>query len=190
MRVDRRLNLVIPIEEGDSSLYVHAVPLSREVFERFFLVLSKTFTFIYTQGLNVVSGPRVAALTLRKIAETDGVWEGETGVERGLMGEIKRLTNVICMTDQGWQPIPFEMAVKQGKLDSEIASEVENVIVFFMVASAVHLRTELPEIYNLLGGLCHALVTSSNCTEYAASLPTSMPAASSGAKATPSSIPS
>ena len=190
MKIDRKLNLVIPISDGDTSIYVHAVPLSREVFEKYFLVLSKTFTFIYTQGLNVVSGPRVAALTLRKIAEADGVWDGEAGVERGLMGEIKRLTNVICMTDQGWRPLPFEMAVKQGKLDSEIASEVENVIVFFMVASAVHLRTELPEIYSLLGGLCHALVTSLACTEYGASLPTSTPAENTGAKATRLSIPS
>ena len=43
MKIDRRLNLVQPIETGSGTVYLHSVPLSREVWETYFLVLSKTY---------------------------------------------------------------------------------------------------------------------------------------------------
>lgn len=190
MKIDRKLNLVLPLEDEGKTLYVHAMPISRQVFERYFKVISKTFNEIYTGGHGVISGPRVAAMLLKSNAETMGEWDGEAGVERGLMAEIRRLTNVVALTDQGWQSVPYEVARKEGMLDDDTASEVENVIVFFIVASSVHLKAELPAILKTLSGLWNVRVESSNCTDFASSLETLTEIENTGAKVARSSIPS
>ena len=81
MRIDRRLNLVIPIDGAAGRFYLHSMPVSRVVFEQYFLVLAKTFSAIYGEGLSALSGPRVAAMMLKRIAQRDGSWEGQDGVE-------------------------------------------------------------------------------------------------------------
>ena len=190
MKIDRKLNLVLPLEEEDRTLYVHSMPISRPVFERYFRVISKTFNEIYTGGHGVISGPRVAAMLLKSNAETMGEWDGEAGVERGLMAEIRRLTNVVALTGNGWESVPYEVARKEGMLDDDTASEVENVIVFFIVASSVHLKAELPAILKTLSGLWNVRVESSNCTDFASSLATSTEIENTGEKVTRSLIPS
>ena len=76
MKIDKKLNLVIPIETDDGTLYVHSMPIRREIFDTYFLVLSKTFAAIHGEGLGEIAGPRVAALILKKIAMDTGMWEG------------------------------------------------------------------------------------------------------------------
>jgi hypothetical protein len=190
MRINQKLNFLIPIDRDDGTLYVHCAPLHREVFERYFMVLSQTFTAIYGQGISLISGPRVAALLLRQIATANGEWDGPEGVEAGLMGEIRRLSNMIINTPQGWQTVPLYDALKEGRLDEDEAAEVEGVMTFFIVASAMHKRSELPAILAFAGKTWGALTSSLNSTDFAASLPTLTPDAVTAAKATASLIPS
>ena len=191
MRIDRKLQFVIPVEddEGKVFAYVHSAPIGRETFERYFLVLSKAFTAIYTQGLGTTVGPRCAALLVKQIATEAGEWEGAHGVERGLFAEIDRLTNVAMAGPKGWQVIPLEEALASGAFTEDDASEVKNAIVFFIVASAIHKKQELRGILESVAKLWNAQTTSLNVTEFVSSLKTSTPDEPTGAKETPSSIP-
>jgi hypothetical protein len=191
MKIDRKLNLVVPVERAPGeTVYVHSMPLGREVFERYFLVISKAFAAIYNEGLGFVAGPRVAAMLVRRVAEDMKVWEGPEGVQAGLVAEWRRLSNVLAPTAKGWDTIPLDQAIAQAFLDEDDASEVENAIAFFCLASAMHKRMELRAVLDGASKLWGAHVTSLNSTEYPASLPTSTAAENTGAKAIASPIPS
>lgn len=181
-----KLNLVIPVEQGGLVSYVHSAPLSREVFERYFLVIARTFSRIYAAGLGEVAGPRVAALMLKQVAQEMNVWDGPTGAEVGLIAEFRRLSNVI---GPGGAAIPLQEAVDQKLLSPDDLSEVENALAFFMVTSAMHRRSQMEVSLDGLASLWGGLSTSLNCTEYAASLRTQTVAESTGAKVPASSVP-
>jgi hypothetical protein len=170
VKLNRKLNLVMDIETGDGLVHVHSVPISREVFEDNFLVISRAFTAVYTNGLGPVTGPRVAALLLKQEAETLGVWQK---TQQSLMAEIYRLTNVVAPGPTGWETLPFDVAKKRGVLDDSDAAEVENCIVYFTCASSIHLRAEMAVAIEGLKTLWGAQTTSSNVTEYTRSLPIS-----------------
>jgi hypothetical protein len=177
VRIDRRLNLVIPIDRDDGLTdYVHSTPISREIFEKYFLVLSKAYAEIYGGGLGVIAGPRVAALLVKKFAaEMGGQYEKE--VTDGLIPEIHRLTNVIVA---GVGMVPYQQALDQKRVSDDDAAEVENALVFFTVASHMHKQQDRTGILQGAASLWGAQTTLSNCTEYAASLRTSTPPASIG----------
>src|SRR5271154_5947554 len=114
MRLDRKLNLIIPIVRDDkSNIFVHSTPLSSEVFDTYFLVIAKTFSAIYAEGLGIIAGPRVADKMLRKVAKDMGVWDTKGGVQDGLIAEMHRLTNVVCAGKRGWEALPFADAQTQ-----------------------------------------------------------------------------
>ena len=196
MQIDRKLNLVVPIEHSNGTkTYVHAMPISREVFERYHLEIAKTFSAIYQEGLGFVAGPRIAAMLLRRKSEEIGTWldipEAKfIGVEHGLMAEIRRLANVLVFGTNGWEMVPFQEALDKKAIDEDDASEVENALVYFTVASSMHKKTELQTVLAGASKLWGALVTQLNCTEYSASLPTSTAAGNTGEKAKLSSHPS
>lgn len=190
MKLDRKLNMVIPVERDDGVTYVHAAPISRDTFERYFMVLGKTFTAIYSQGLGTMSGPRVAGLLLKKIAEDMGEWDGPSGAKAGLVADIRRLANVIMPGPSGWGMVPLQEALDHGALSPDDAAEVENAITFFIVASAMHRRVELLPVLDGALKMWGAQVSSLNCTDFMNSLPTSTETASTGAKATASLLPS
>jgi hypothetical protein len=186
--VDRKMNLVVPVENADGSkTYVHSMPIARETFERYHLAISKTFAAIYHENLGPTAGPRVAALMLRSIAEKMGAWEygkdGTPGVEAGLMSEIRRLSNVIALTPSGWAPIPLQEALDKNLISEDDKSEVENAIVFFIVASAMHLKREIAAILNGVAEIWDAQITLLSVSEFARSLPTSKGIEDSGKKA-------
>ena len=56
MKINRALNLVIPIDSEKGQLFVHSTPISREIFEQYFLVISKTFAAIFSEGLGAIAG--------------------------------------------------------------------------------------------------------------------------------------
>jgi hypothetical protein len=191
MKIDKKLNLVIPIygEDGDApTAWVHSTPIRRETFERYHMVIAKTFASIYTEGLDFRVGPRVAMLRLREISEGMSRWEGPTGVEAGLVAEMRRLTNLIMPGLEG--PLPWQVAIDKGMIDPDDKSEVENAVAFFTVVSHMHRHHELKAILEGVAVIWSAQVTSLNCTEYSASLKTSTAVENSGAMAIPSSIPS
>ena len=58
MKIDRTLKLTIPVQREDESIvHVHATPISLAVFEENALLLGKTFSILYGQGLTWVTGP-------------------------------------------------------------------------------------------------------------------------------------
>jgi hypothetical protein len=185
VKIDRRLNLVIPIRREDDAvtIYVHSMPISRAVFEDNFVLISRAFSMMHAAGLGHFAGPRVAAMIIKRVAIELGVWEGDNGVGNTLMNEIRRLTNVVVpVAGQGWRTIPFEDALRQELLTEDEASEAENAICFFTLASAMHLRRQVAGILDLAAGLWETQTSLLNVTEYANSLPTSMPVENTGEK--------
>lgn len=184
MHINQKMNLVVPLYRGDEIYaYVHSTPLSREAFEANYLLISKTFTAIHDEGFGVISGPRIAHLILRNIAETGGVLPKY----QALMAEIRRLSNVLLETDRGWEQIPYDEAVRKGLLDEEDYSEVEGAIVFFTVASAMYRRLVLRAVLEGAAQIWTAQLTSSDITDFGSSLSTSKRHGHTGARST--SIP-
>ena len=185
MQIDKKLNIVIPVERNDgTTIYVHTTPLDYEVFEQYFIVLGKAFSSIFAEGLSVIGGPRVAALMLKKVAIDMGVWDGDGGVQQGLMAEIQRLSNVVAPGPGGWQTLPLYNAQKEGLLTAEEMREVEGQAVFFILTSALNKPKQIPVIMQGVSRLWGAQTTLSNSTEFAASLKTSTEAANTGASET------
>ena len=192
MRIDRRLNLVQPVETETGTIYLHSVPISRDVWETYFLTLSKTYAAILSEGLNVLAGPPIAKMMLKRIAVIGQSWEGPEGVEQGLLGEIRRLTNVALPTGAGWETLPYDEILRRGLMDEDAVADAEGLLVFFTCVSAV-LRGPASKGKRdiLLGGLSlwSASTTSLDCMAYVASLPTSTPDGTSAPKPKTSSIP-
>ena len=185
MRIDKRLNLVVPVfREDGSRMFVHSAPISSEVFENYFEIIGQVFTIIYTGGFNVFSGPRIAAMMLKKVAKERGIWEGPEGVKLGLVAEINRLTNVMAIgKNGGWEMIPFEDAKNKGMLEPFEISEVEGAVTFFILVSCMHKRVSQAEILAGATKLWDARTESLNCTDYMSSLQTLTAVENSGAKA-------
>lgn len=183
-KLDRRLNLIIPVERADgTTLHVHSQPISRPVFERYYRVFARTFAGLVGLGLGEVAGPRVAALELRRTAEQLGEWEGPEGAEKGLMPEIRRLTNALLpATAGGWEIVPWQEIKDKQLLDDQDVSEVENAVVFFTVYSAMHRKKVLEETLEGMARLWGAQISSLGPTEYGDSLRTSSGGGSSGEK--------
>ena len=191
MKIDRKLNLVIPIDlEDGTTVYAHSMAIGREVFESHFLVISKTFSAIYSEGLGAIAGPRVAGLMLKKCATDLGVWDGETGVQNTLINEIHRLTNLLSPGERGWSVTPFQDAIDQHRLDPDDFAEVDNALVYFTVASSMHKKKDLAAVTDGALKLWGARASFLGCTEYANSLQTLTTVAPSGGKTAVSSVPS
>jgi hypothetical protein len=190
MRLDKKLNLVIPLQDDERTIYVHSMPISRQVFEANIFIISKTLSVLYEEGLTVFAGPRVAAMMMKNIATERGIWEGPSGVENVLMNEIRRLTNVVMPAESGWMTAPFHDAIRDGLLDAETVAEVEGQIVFFTCVSHMHRKKEIPALLGGMHEIWDSQDTALNCTEWMNSLPTSTPDVNTGEKVIPSSIPS
>lgn len=172
-RIDRKLNLVYEIEGAENyKFYVHSMPISRQVFTQYFKVISRTFAQFFNNNLGFSAGPRVAALMLQEEAEALGTWEGPGGVKDGLMAEIRRLTNVVLPgKSKGWETLPYEVARSREMLTEDEQMEVEGIICFFIVNSAMHKSETLRGILWGMNGLWGTQTSFSNVTEFTASLP-------------------
>jgi len=191
MRIDAKLNLIVPVDQADGSrVFVHVTPVSREVFETYYLSISRAFTEIYTNGLNVASGPKVAALVLKDVATRMGVWDTPGGVRQGLVEEIRRLSNVVFPGPGGWSSLPLMVAVAKDIISEEDAAEAEGVATFFILNCLMHKKKNLAPTLTLMSGLWETQTSSSGVMEFAGSLRTSTEDASTGATLTPSSVPS
>lgn len=191
MKINRRLNLVQPIETESGTIHLHSTPIALETWETYFLIISKTYAAIFAEGLQMHAGPTIAGLMLRRIAEANNMWDGPNGVRMGLLPEIRRLSNVVLPTGA----IPYEVALQQGLIDEDTVAEVEGAVIFFICASAV-LRgpsTTTQEKLRVTLGMMELMygvrTTSLDCMAFAASLQTSTPAETIGEKKQASSVP-
>jgi len=183
MKINRALNFVIPIYGADGKTvdaYVHAIPLEAEVVDRYFMVLGQTFNQIFAGGLGIAAGPGHSMRILKRVAMAQEAWDGEDGVERGLLEEIRRGMMVIVRDGHGWSPVPLQVAVDRKVLDAEDKAEVENAVVFFIAVSATLERQRRRAMLERTCDLWAAQISSSNASGFASSLPRSIATASSG----------
>ncbi len=177
MKIERNLNLLIPLD----GMTIHSVPISRAVFEQYYAIIGKTYATLAQDGL-LLMGPKMALLRLKELA--GDTWDD---VERGLVNEIIRLSNVCMVGDQGWRTVP--LAVAMNELDEDTLAEVKGQLVFFTCVSKAIKRDQCAAMLDTINGLWGSQTTSLSSTEYMSSLPTSTAPASSGETAEGSSVP-
>lgn len=186
MRIDKRLNLVIPVERDDGTrIFVHSTPVSSDLFDTYWEPVGKAFSAIYSGGFGVIAGPRIAAKMLQKVSKELGKWDGPAGVRQGLVAEAHRLTNVLVSGKRGWEMIPFVDACSSGVIDKAEADEIEGALAFFTVASLTHRKADLPSVMAGAAQIWGAQTESLGCTEFRNSLATLSETGNSGETPTP-----
>ncbi|HAX1844985.1 hypothetical protein U9Y48_03415 [Escherichia coli] len=188
MKIAKNLNLIIPVRTEKGNGWIHATPISKEVFKEHFFILGKTFSAMFSDGLGVVAGPRVAFLMLEKISCDSGIWEGDKGVRNTLVNEIIRLANLVYPVEgKGYDTIPLDMALDREIIDLD---EVAGELIFFTCVSSINSPEQAKGTMDVVNGIWSTQCSSLNLTEWIASLPTLKSAASSGATANTSSATS
>ena len=189
MKIDRKLNIVIPIEtESKGLIYVHSTPISRDVFEQFYLELGKVFSQCFdaiNQAHLALTAPQLAYPALKTMAIKAGNWEE---VKKGLINEIVRLTNVLVTGEKGWESIPLDLAIKREILDEDEESEVLSALTFFTAICRVAPKDLRMSFLEMAGSLRSWELTSLDSTEYLNGLTIPVKAVTTGKKAKESSI--
>ncbi|HGT5801968.1 TPA: hypothetical protein ACWP2H_004970 [Escherichia coli] len=188
MKISRNLNLIIPVRTEKGNGWIHATPISKEVFKEHFFILSKTFSAIFSEGLGVVAGPRIAFLMLERISRDSGIWDDDKGVRNTLVNEIIRLANLVYPVEgKGYDTIPLDMALEREIVELD---DVAGELVFFTCVSSINSPEQAKGTMDVVNGIWSTQCSSLNLTEWIASLLTLKSAASSGATANTSSATS
>lgn len=188
MKINRNLNIAIPISSEKGNIYAHSAPISRSVFEENYLELGKVFSQCFESISNAhlaLSAPQLAYPALKSISKAAGTWDR---VQFSLLNEIIRLTNIIHPTENGYESLPMDVAVKRGILDEDTESEVLSSLVFFTAISRVAPMELKTSFLEMAGSLRNWELTSSNSMEYMNSLKTLNPIVPTGKKAKTSSV--
>ncbi|EFB8894446.1 hypothetical protein E4J87_21480 [Escherichia coli] len=181
MKISRNLNLIIPVRTEKGNGWIHATPISKEVFKEHFFILSKTFSAIFSEGLGVVAGPRIAFLMLERISRDSGIWDDDKGVRNTLVNEIIRLANLVYPVEgKGYDTIPLDMALEREIVELD---DVAGELVFFTCVSSINTPEQTEQMMLAVSGMWNSRTSSLSLTEWIASLPTLKPVASSGATA-------
>ncbi|HGT5748365.1 TPA: hypothetical protein ACM4DE_004687 [Escherichia coli] len=188
MKISRNLNLIIPVRTEKGNGWIHATPISKEVFKEHFFILSKTFSAIFSEGIGVVAGPRIAFLMLERISRDSGIWDDDKGVRNTLVNEIIRLANLVYPVEgKGYDTIPLDMALEREIVELD---DVAGELVFFTCVSSINSPEQAKGTMDVVNGIWSTQCSSLNLTEWIASLLTLKSAASSGATANTSSATS
>ncbi|MGL5386634.1 MAG: hypothetical protein ACRDCA_12400 [Serratia sp. (in: enterobacteria)] len=188
MEISRKMNLVTPVETDTGVIYVHSVPISKEIYREHFLPLSKTFAAIFGQGLNVIAGPRVAYMMLENISKLDQTWEGAHGVKNTLVQEIIRnSTAIVPVEGKGWEEIPLDVAISRDIVDPD---DVLGEIVFFTCVYTINKPAQAKSLMEDVSSLWGSVYTSQTATEWLTSLQTSINKENTGGTEKTSSVPS
>jgi hypothetical protein len=173
MQINRKLNLVIPIQtETEGEIFVHSVPIGRELFEKYYSVIGRTFKIIM-ERFGITAAPRLSYLTLREVSQELGVWEGADGVKSGLINEIQRLTNVMfCTPDNGWQTFPLTTYCARKEIDEDTLSEIMGELCFFTCVCKMNKKDAAEGILQAATGIWGSQISSLDSTAYLASLRT------------------
>jgi hypothetical protein len=186
MRIDRDLNVVIPIPQDEGkTLYIHMVPLRYEVFEQYFLPLSKTFTSLYANGLTEMVGPKIAYLMLKQIATESGTWEE---IEKGFISECMRTSTALVLGVDGWVNMPVSSAIGSGLLSDEDVRTFLGNAVFFSCIWSIHTRSLAEATLRTMSRLWGQQITLLSATDYRTSLTTSTTADNTGENPIASSV--
>ena len=188
MKINKQLNLVVPVETESGIYHIHATPISLEIFERYFRIIGMTFARLQDDGL-IALGPKMAFLTLKEVATELNSWDSKDGVQL-LINEIIRLSNVSIPSDNGWSSLPLDSAIKSGAFDDKDLQKIKGSLVFFTCISSIHDQSLVAATMNHMNGLWGLLTTSLGFMEYQTTLPTLTETGSSGETGAPLSIPS
>jgi hypothetical protein len=181
--INKKLNLVVEIGDEGHRFWVHSTPITRQTFEKYYMVMASAFAQIMGTG-SWISGPRIAMLAIKDMARRLGVWEGPEGVEQGLVAEIHRLTNFV---GHNGQVIPFTMAINDPRFNEDDIAEAEGAVAFFTLASWLQNREQLKGTLAGIAVAWGARTTSFNPSEFGRSLQKSTETDNSGEMGTTSS---
>jgi hypothetical protein len=188
MKINRAMNLIVPVETELGTAYIHSTPISKEIYKEHFLILSKTFARIFSEGLGVVAGPRIAYMMLEEVSTEKGVWDEADGVRNTLVNEIIRLSNLVYPVEgKGWETKPLDVALDSGIVDLD---EVIGELVFFTCVSVINKPDQARGLMEAVAGLWNSATTSLGLMAWIDSLAISKPPASSGETASTSSVKS
>lgn len=178
MNINKKLNLVVPMEDEEGGIYyVHAKPFSREAFEHNYFLFSQAFSTMIESGIQVTAGPRIAALVLKDIADKQGSPDSYAAI----MAEIRRTSTVIKADPKdGYVPMLLSTAIARGAIGDEDLAYIEGAIAFFTLSSALWRGRKLDASLGLMSGLWDVQTTSLNSTDFTASLLTSIEGENSG----------
>lgn len=188
MKLDRKLNIVLEVErDAGGSIHVHSQPVSREIYEAHFELISQSIYGLYTKGFTPPACTRMVHDKLKQLIKENPEYKN---AEQTLLAEIWRLTNVLVPSERGWETVPFFEAMSRPELlTPDDVAEVKNFVCFFMGASWAHGKSERSGMYSMVEA-CGAQTTSSDVTEYKTSLPILTATGSSGETVSRSLIPS
>lgn len=180
MRLDEKLNLVLPVRESPDgkpfSFAVHT-PISREVFEISFRILSLTKAALFSKGLPFAfgTGPGIARLTLLDEAKRDEAERGEGAVlqAKAILQELKRLTMIVGPGPSGYSAIPVDSALGSGLMDKEEWEEAESALLFFTLAFSLVKMKDRKMVMESTASILGGSLTSQTPSEFAVSCQTS-----------------
>jgi hypothetical protein len=172
MQITDSLNLAIPFGKG---MVAYHVPIDRGVYTANYAVLHATLAAMSKRGLHYLraSGPSIANLVLKDECKREAAERGEEDSSPALLGEIKRLTTVLVPGPGGYETLPVDIAIAQGKLDDEDWSELEASLVFFTCLVQTARRSDREMVAKSSASVMGGSITSSPITAYTASLQTS-----------------
>ncbi|VWB07102.1 hypothetical protein [Burkholderia lata] len=169
MQITDSLNLAIPFGNG---LVAYHAPIDRAVYEANYAVLHATLATMSKRGVHYLraSGPSIASLVLKDEAKREAAERGEKVDSVALLGEIKRLTTVLSPSPSGYETLPVDVALEQGKFDAEDWSELEASLVFFTCLVQTAKKSDRAIVANSAASVMDGSITSSAITAYVASL--------------------
>lgn len=179
MQITDSLNLSLPVGDGLTAFHT---PLARTLYEQHYSVINAVRAALSRKGIHyqMGSGPRIANLVLKDEGEQDAR-ERESFDARGnvvdertpaLLAEIKRLTTILAPGAHGYEPLPVDVAISQGKIDAEDWSELEAALVFFTCHVMPAKKANRASIATATASVLNGSIESSSLTALTASLPT------------------
>lgn len=186
MQITDSLNLAIPFGNG---MVAYHTPVSRAIYEQHYAVLHATLAAMGRKGVHYLrtSGPSIAHLVLKDEGKRDAAERSEQDHTPALIGEIKRLTNVLAPSPAGYDLLPIDTAISMGKLDEEDWEEVVAAVVFFTCLVQTAKKSDRTMVATSVASTVDGSITSSGPMEYGASLRKSTKAESTSVTA--SSLP-
>ncbi|MFM0503966.1 hypothetical protein [Paraburkholderia caffeinilytica] len=181
MQITDSLNLALPVGDGMTAYHT---PISRQVYEMHYSVINAVKAALSRKGIHyqMGSGPRIANLVLKDEGEKDAA-ERESFDAKGaviddrtpvLLAEIRRLTMLLAPGANGYELIPVDAAISQGKIDEEDWSELEAALVFFTCHAMTARKANRLNIAAATASVLSGSITALSPTAFAASLQTSM----------------
>jgi hypothetical protein len=172
MQITDSLNLAVPFGSG---MVAYHTSIPRAVYEANYAVLHSALAAMGRKGAHYLkaSGPNIANLVLKDEGRRDAAERGEEDRTPALLGEIRRLTNVLVPGAAGYDLLPVDAAISMGKLDEEDWGELEAQIVFFTCLVQTARKSDRTMVAASVASIVDGSTTSSAPMVYAASLQTS-----------------